>query len=227
MAIHQIPQVDEFKRQLRTSLKHDTAGSRTIKVDRHGDVYKSGDQDDMVYFIDSGQIKLFKSSAEGKKCLLAFRGDGDIFGESSVSAPSARAETARAMKPSVVKQIPRVEFFKHLSGASLLEGFVGYLAMRIAEQQQVITNMVTIPSEHRLGHTLLQLARNLGKRDPNSVRIELAISQEELSHMVGTTRSRINMFMQRFHRFGLIETNEDHFLIIEEKKLARYLARNT
>ena len=112
-----------------------------------------------------------------------------------------------------------------LSRDSLFEGFVRYLAVRIADQQQVIANLVTVDSEQRLGKTLLQLARTMGKQDPRSIRIELRISHEELSEMVGTTRPRISLFMQRFHNLGLIETNRDHFFIIKEKKLTDYLAQ--
>jgi CRP/FNR family transcriptional regulator, cyclic AMP receptor protein len=70
----------------------------------------------------------------------------------------------------------------------------------------------------------LRLARKFGKKDPRSIRIELKITHEELSEMVGATRPRISMFMQRFRNLRLIETNEDHFLIIKEKKLTDYLA---
>ena len=73
-----------------------------------------------------------------------------------------------------------------------------YLAVRIADQQQVIANLVTVDSEQRLGQTLLQLARTMGKKDPLGIRIELKISHEEFSEMVGTTRPRITFFMQRF-----------------------------
>ena len=73
--------------------------------------------------------------------------------------------------------------------------------------------------------TLLQLARTLGKKDQQSTRIELKISHDELSEMVGTTRPRISLFMQRFRNLGLIETNLDRFLVINEKKLTDYLAR--
>jgi CRP-like cAMP-binding protein len=65
----------------------------------------------------------------------------------------------------------------------------------------------------------------MGKKDPHSIRIELKISHEELSEMVGTTRPRISFFMQRFRHLGLIETNKDRFLIIKEKNLTDYLAQ--
>ena len=129
------------------------------------------------------------------------------------------------MEETVIKQIPCHKFFERLGRDALFEGFIRYLAVRIADQQQVIANLVTVDSEQRLGKTLLRLARTLGKKDPRSIRIELKITHEELSEMVGTTRPRISVFMQRFRNLGLIETNMDHFLVIKEKKLMKYLAQ--
>jgi len=225
MTIQQTPQADEFKQQLRASLIRETMNSRAVKIARHANVYTCGDQDEMVYFVESGQIKLLMLSSEGKECLLAIHSEGDIFGELCLSGLGARLETATAMKVTTLKQIPCSQFFARLSHDSLFEGFVRYLAVRIADQQQVIANLVTVDSEQRLGQTLLQLARTMGKKDPRSIRIELKISHEELSEMVGTTRPRISLFMQRFHNLGLIETNRDRFLIIKEKKLTDYLAQ--
>ena len=223
--IQQTPQADEFKQQLRDSLQRETLNSRAVKIARHSNVYNCGDQDEMVYFIETGQVKLLMLSSEGRECILAIHTAGDIFGELCLSGLGARLETATAMKQTSLKQIPCSQFFARLSRDSLFEGFVRYLAVRIADQQQVIANLVTVDSEQRLGKTLLQLARTLGKKDPRSIRIELKISHEELSEMVGTTRPRISLFMQRFHNLGLIETNKDHFLIIKENKLTDYLAQ--
>jgi CRP-like cAMP-binding protein len=164
-------------------------------------------------------------SPEGKECILAIHTAGDIFGELCLSGVGPRLETARAMTETSLKHIPCSRFFARLGRDSLFEGFIRYLAVRIADQQQVIANLVTVDSEQRLGKTLLQLARTLGRKDPRSIRIELRISHEELSEMVGTTRPRISVFMQRFRNLGLLETNEDHFLIIKEKKLIAYLAQ--
>jgi len=225
MAIQQTPQADQFKEQLRDSLQRETANSRGVKIARRANVYSCGDQDETVYFIESGQIKLLMLSTEGKECLLAIHSGGDIFGELCLSGLGARMETATAMKTTTLKQIPCSQFFARLSRDSLYEGFVRYLAVRIADQQQIIANLVTVDSEQRLGQTLLQLAHTMGKKDPRSIRIELKITHEELSEMVGTTRPRISLFMQRFHNLGLIETNKDHFFIIKEKKLTDYLAQ--
>ena len=147
----------------------------------------------------------------------------EIFSVSCVSG-WARLETATNGRYGL-KTNPLPKFFARLQRDSLFEGFVQYLAVRIADQQQVIANLVTVDSEQRLGQTLLSLARTLGKKDPRSIRIELKITHEELSEMVGTTRPRISVFMQRFRNLGLIETNSDHFLIIKETRLAAYLAQ--
>jgi CRP/FNR family cyclic AMP-dependent transcriptional regulator len=223
--IQQTPQADLFKRQLGDSLQRETLNSRAVTVARHANVYTCGDQDEMVYFIESGQVKLLMLSSEGKECLLAIHSGGDIFGELCLSGLGGRLETATAMQATILKQIPRSQFFARLSRDSLFEGFVRYLAVRVADQQQVIANLVTVDSEQRLGQTLLQLGRTMGKKDPRSIRIELKISHEELSEMVGTTRPRISMFMQRFKNRGLIEANKEHFLIIKEHNLTNYLAQ--
>jgi CRP/FNR family cyclic AMP-dependent transcriptional regulator len=223
--IQQTAKSDEFKKQLRDSLQRETSDSLAIKIARHDNVYASGDQDEMVYFIDNGQIKLLMLSSEGKECLLAIHNDGDIFGELCLSELGVRTETATAMKKTTLKRIPCSRFFGRLKRDSLFEGFTRYLAVRIADQQHVIANLVTVDSEQRLGQTLLQLARTMGKKDPHSIRIELRISHEELSEMVGTTRPRISLFMQRFHNLGLIETNKDRFFVIKETKLTEYLAQ--
>jgi len=223
--IQKTPQVDKFKQQMRKSLQHETLKSRAVRIAQHSNVYTSGDQDEMVYFIASGQVKLLLHSANGKECPLAIHVAGDIFGELCISGLGPRRETATAMKQTMVKKIPCDQFLARLSRDSLSEGFMRYMAVRIADQQQVIANLVTVDTEQRLGQTLLQLARTLGKKDPRSIRIELKVSHEELSEMIGTTRPRISFFMQRFRNLGLIETNSDHFLIIKEHKLTDYLAQ--
>ena len=222
--IQETPQADLFKQQLRASLVRETLNAQVITITKHSHVYTCGDQDEMVYFIVNGQIKLLMLSPEGRECLLAIHTDGDIFGELCLSGIGPRLETAIAMDETLVKRIPSSKFFARLGRDGLFEGFVRYLAVRIADQQQVIANLVTADSEQRLGKTLLSLARTLGKKDPRSIRIEQKITHEELSEMVGTTRPRVSVFMQRFHNLGIIETNEDHFLIIKEKKLTAYLA---
>lgn len=218
-------QQDLFKTKIRETFARESVNYQTIKVAKHDNVYVCGDQDEMVYFIESGQIKLLMLSPEGRECILAIHSPGDIFGELCLSRLGERPETATAMEDTSLKQIPAAQFFACLGNNALLEGFVQYLAVRIADQQQVIANLVMVDSEQRLGKTLLQLARTLGKRDPTSILIELKISHEELSQMIGTTRPRISLFMQRFRNLGLIDSTKERFIIIKEQKLVDYLAQ--
>jgi CRP/FNR family transcriptional regulator, cyclic AMP receptor protein len=222
--IQDYPETDLFKKQMRESLQREVANSRAIKIAKHENIYICGEQDEMVYFIESGQVKLLMLSTEGKECILAIHAAGDVFGELCLSGLVGRLETAVAMEDTLLKKVPCARFLERLATDSLLEGFVKYLAVRVADQQAVIANLVTVDSEQRLGKTLLQLARQLGKKGPRSTRIELRISHEELSNMIGTTRPRISVFMQRFRNLGLIELSEEHYLIVTEDKLTAYLA---
>jgi CRP-like cAMP-binding protein len=222
--IQDYPETDLFKKQMRESLQREVRNSRAIKIAKHENVYLCGAHDEMVYFIESGQVKLLMLSSEGKECLLAIHASGDVFGELCLSGIAGRLETATAMEDTLLKKVPCAKFLERLTTDSLLEGFVKYLAVRVADQQAVIANLVTVDSEQRLGKTLLQLARQLGKKGPRSTRIELRISHEELSKMIGTTRPRISVFMQRFRNLNLIEISEEHYLIVNEDKLTAYLA---
>jgi CRP-like cAMP-binding protein len=222
--IQESPQSDQFKQQLQESLLNETKNATALKVGKHNHVYTIGDERETVYFIEKGQVKLVMVSPEGKECMLAIHGAGDVFGELCLSGLGGRLETATAMEESFLKEIPCGKFLARLANDSLMEGFIKYLAVRIADQQEVIANLVTVDSEHRLGETLLQLARKFGKKDPRSIRIELRISHDELATMIGTTRPRVSVFMQRFRNLELIEYNADHHLIIKEQKLIAYLA---
>ena len=215
-----------FSQHLADSMRRETASAATINVAKHCNVHTCGDQAESVYFIERGQIKLVVATPAGKECLLAIHTAGDVFGELCLAKLGKRVETATAMEDSVVKRIPCLNFFLRLSSDSLLEGFVQYLVVRIAEQQQIIASLITVDSEQRLGTTLLLLARKLGKHDPRSVRIEQKITHQELSEMVGTTRPRITGFMHKFRRLGLIETSAQRHLIVKEKNLAAYLDRS-
>jgi CRP/FNR family cyclic AMP-dependent transcriptional regulator len=221
----QISPASDFKKRLHVSLQGATLNFATVHVDKHQHVYVCGDAAESVFFIQSGQIKLLMLSPEGKECLLAIHTLGDIFGELCIAGSSLRQETATAMEDTTLKRIRCPQFYLHLINNSLVEGFVRYLATRVGDQQQTIANLITVDSEHRLGETLLLLARKLGRPDPLSTRIEHKITHEELAEMVGTTRPRITAFMLEFRARGLIEITPEHFLVIKEKKLCNYLGR--
>ena len=209
---------------MRDSLSCRGSSFRSLSVAKHRTIFVCGDTAESVYFIESGQVKLLMLSPEGKECLLAIHVSGDTFGELCLAGAGRREETAVTMEDTVVTELPCEIFVDHLKRHALLEGFVHYMANRVAEQQRVIANLITVDSEHRLGETLLSLARKLGHPNPFSTRIDRKITHEELSAMVGTTRPRITRFMLQFRALGLIEITPDHFLLIREKKLSDYLA---
>jgi CRP-like cAMP-binding protein len=215
--------VEYFQQQLRNRLRQEFQ-CRAATIKKHANIYNCGDHDATVYFIESGQIKLLMHAPEGRECLLAIYTTGDIFGELCLTGQEYRHETATAMTNTVIRMIPCAQFLLILSQDALLMSFAQYLAVRIAEQQAIIGNLVMGDSEQRLGKTLLLLAHKLGQQDPRSTRIEQKISHEELSAMVGTTRPRITEFMGRFRDLGLVTLSAEHFLIIEEQKLTAYLA---
>src|ERR1700730_2828676 len=131
--IQQASQSDQFKEQLEGSLFSETKDSSPIKVIKHNHIYTVGDKRETVYFIEKGQIKLVMVSAEGKECMLAIHGEGDVFGELCLSGLGGRLETATAMEDTFLKEIPCGKFLERLSKDSLLEGFIKYLAVRVAD----------------------------------------------------------------------------------------------
>jgi CRP/FNR family transcriptional regulator, cyclic AMP receptor protein len=222
--IRQAPEIEDFQQRLSESLRQDTARGQTVALAKGEHAYVCGDPGETVYYLKRGQIKLTVVSPAGRECLLAILVPGDIFGELCLAGLSRRQETATAMAKSQVTAIPCTHFLGRLSRDALLEGLVQYLALRVADQQEVIAQLVTADSEQRLGAVLLDLARRLGKQDPRSIRIEQRITHEELAAMVGTTRQRVCGFMQHFCAQGLIEFSAEHHLIVKEGKLAEYLA---
>jgi len=218
---------EKFKQQVRESLKNHAPGWRTVRVSKNHRVYTSGERDGLIYFIESGQVKLLLPSYEGKECLVSIRTAGDIFGELCLSGQTVRLTTAVAMRESVLRQISARDFLANMKSSSMLEGLVQYLAVTVSEQQEVIAALATVNSEQRLARTLLHLGRIMGKNDSRTVRIEQRISHEELSAMVGTTRPRIGILLKKFRQMGLVGVNAERCLVIEEKKMRDYLERSS
>ncbi len=219
----QPPATGRFRERIRESFEQNSQNTETISVAKRENVYTSGDQNQKIYIIDSGRIKLIMNSPAGKECLLAIYTSGDVFGELCLAGSGDRLETATAMVDTILKQVPCSRFHSSLSDDSLWDSFVQYLVVRIAEQQQIIASLMTVDSEHRLGEALSMLARKFGKKSPEGIRIEHKITHEDLSQMVGTTRPWISRLLHKFRELGLIEISPQHFLTIKEEKLDAYM----
>ncbi|NUT44668.1 MAG: Crp/Fnr family transcriptional regulator [Thermoactinospora sp.] len=216
-------QVTQFREDLRTFIARDSVEASSVRVPKRTNIYNCGQRDGNIYLVESGQIKTQMYARCGKECLLSIFTAGDIFGELSLLGPE-RFETATAMRTSWVRKIPAVRFRAALAESGLLDAFIDHLAQRLAEQQHVIATMVTMDSEQRLAFVLLNLSRKIGKRCAHNIRaIEDRITQEELSGMVGTTRSRVGYFLKRFKDAGFVLPTSEPFLLVDEKRLAEYV----
>lgn len=193
-----------------------------MRLERNTHLYNRGDDDNHVFLVENGQVKTFTVSDDGKDCVLCIYGPGEVLGELCV-LQAGRTETASTMKPTTVFRMSAGELLRVLSRRGKLEGFLRHEAMRIADQQELITSFVTMNSEHRLAVRLLHLARQLGTPHPAGWRIEERITQEELASMVGTTRSRVGFFLKRFADAGLVQRTSESFLLVEEEALRAYL----
>jgi CRP/FNR family cyclic AMP-dependent transcriptional regulator len=195
-----------------------------VRVNAQEPVYSIGDADDAVYLIESGQVKLSMSSAEGKDCLLAIYTAGEVFGESCFDGTARRLESAVAMQPTLVRRASRREFLMEMERASAYESLLRHLAVRLADRQAAVFDLVTTASERRLAKTLLAFAEKLGRVEGTHLRLD-RISHEELSQFIGTTRPRITAFMQRFRKAGLIKTS-GRTIHVNPQRIRDFLARD-
>ncbi len=208
---------------LRDVFDRASSSAAHVRVDVQEPIYSPGDDDDSMYLIESGQVKLSMSSAAGKDCLLAIYTAGDVFGESCFTAPK-RFEAASAMEPTVVHRIVRRDFLGEVKAASAIDLLLRHLADRMAERQTAVFDLVTMDAERRLAKALLGVAEKLGTTDGPYLRLEQRISHEELSQIVGTTRPRITAFMQRFRKLGLVEDSGTRSIGVHRARTREFLA---
>jgi len=207
-----------FADHLRASLR-----GAEVHAPKNAHIYNCGDRGADFFLVESGQVKTVAYSRDGKECLLHIYGEGDILGELCLLPLQHRTETATAMCDTVLQRIPLARFRAALADVNLLEAFLAHLTLRLSTQQEMITNLVTMDSEQRLAAALLNLGHQLGKRQPQGICIEHRITQEDLSGMVGTTRSRVGLFLKRFRDAGLVQSTPDARLVIHERNLTEYL----
>ena len=188
-----------------------------VRVNAQEPIYASGDEDESMYLIESGQVKVSMASAAGKDCLVAIYAKGEVFGESCFTTAPKRFETATAMLPTVVRRVSRRDFIAEVERLKATDALARHLATRVADRQAAVFDLVTMPSERRLAKVLLDLAEKLGTRDGAYLRLDPRISHEELSQIVGTTRPRITAFMQRFRKQGLIDRGGRAIMVHQER----------
>jgi CRP/FNR family cyclic AMP-dependent transcriptional regulator len=171
-------------------------------------VYSQGDAADCVFFVQSGKVKVTVLSEEGKEAVVAILPAGSFCGEESLSGHTLRISTVRALTECVLVRLAKSSILRALhDDREFAELFTTYLIARNIKVQEDLVDQLLNSTEKRLARLLLILA-NYGKEDRPDP-IVPKINQETLAEMIGTSRTHVNFFMNKFRQLGLIEYNGD------------------
>jgi CRP-like cAMP-binding protein len=182
------------------------AGKSILEFEKNENVFVQGDIADTVFYIQKGKIKLTVISKHDKEAVVGILGPGQFFGEGCMNGHALRIATTTAMEDCVITSITKQAMTAALhEQPAFSELFVAYLLTRNSRIEEDLIDQLFNSSERRLARMLLLLA-NFGKEGtPQSIRPN--ISQETLAEMIGTTRSRVSHFMNKFRKLGLIDYN--------------------
>lgn len=181
-------------------------GKTNMKFTNGQSVFAQGDVADSVFYIHKGKVKLIVVSKEGKEAVVAILGTGQFFGEGCLNGQTLRIATTRAMEDCRITAITKKAMLASLrSEPKFSELFMAYLLTRNNRIEEDLIDQLFNSSERRLARLLLLLA-NFGK-EGSPQPIDTKISQETLAEMIGTTRSRVSFFMNKFRKLGFISYN--------------------
>ena len=182
-------------------------GRKILNLKKDAVAYAQGDPADAIFFVQRGQLRITVTSANGKEATIALVGAREFLGENCmVSSHPVRLATATAMTDCSLLKISKAEMVRIMHDEKeLSDMFVSFLLTRNARMQADLVDQLFNSSEKRLARILLLLAQFGKESKPETV--VPRISQETLAEMIGTTRSRVSFFMNRFRKLGFIEYN--------------------
>jgi CRP/FNR family transcriptional regulator, cyclic AMP receptor protein len=181
-------------------------GKSILEFQKGQNVFAQGDLADTVFYIQKGKIKLTVLSDLGKEAVIGILGPGQFFGEGCMNGHKLRMSTTTAMENCVITAIAKTTMIAALRDEpQFSQMFLTYLLTRNSRIEEDLVDQLFNSSERRLARLLLLLA-NFGK-EGSPQRISPGISQETLAEMIGTTRSRVSHFMNKFRKLGLIDYN--------------------
>jgi CRP/FNR family cyclic AMP-dependent transcriptional regulator len=182
-------------------------GGRAISEYRKDKIiFRQGDPSDAVFYIQIGKIKTTVVSEQGKEAVVALLGAGDFFGEGCLTGQPQRLATVSALTECVIVRISKTDITRVIhEEPAFAELFISHLLARNSRVEEDLVDQLFNSSEKRLARTLLLLA-NFGK-EGRPEPIIAKVSQETLAEMIGTTRSRVSFFMNKFRKLGLIDYN--------------------
>jgi CRP/FNR family transcriptional regulator, cyclic AMP receptor protein len=182
------------------------SGKTILPVRKKQILFSQGDAADAVFYIREGRVKLTVSSSQGKEAVVAVLGDGDFVGESCLAGQPLRLETATSLENSTVVRIDKTAMIRVLHNEpTFSELFMSHLLSRNVRIQEDLVDQLFNSAEKRLARVLLLLAHfgKDGKPEP----VTAKVSQETLAEMIGTTRSRVSFFMNKFRKLGFLDYN--------------------
>ena len=178
-------------------------GRKKLAVDKRQGIFSQGDNADAVFYIQSGKVKLTVVSKTGREATIGMLSEGNFFGEGALAGQSQRMGSASAMTDCELLRIDKKAMMEALHREhTFSDMFVAYLLARNIRYEEDLVDQLFNSSEKRLARVLLLLARFGKEGVPETVVPK--ISQETLAEMVGTTRSRVSFFMNRFRKMGFI-----------------------
>ena len=181
-------------------------GGKFVLFPKKQTIFAQGETADAVFRVQTGKVKLTVVSKTGKEATLGILGEGDFFGEGSLGGQPLRMGSATAMTDCAVLQIDKKAMMEALHREhECSDLFVAYLLTRNIRYEEDLVDQLFNSSEKRLARILLLLAHFGKEGKPESVVPK--ISQEVLAEMIGTTRSRVSFFMNRFRKLGFIHYN--------------------
>jgi CRP/FNR family cyclic AMP-dependent transcriptional regulator len=191
---------------LRSFLQSAGVSGRSVRFTVNDVVFAQGAQASTVFYVQSGSIKLTVVSSTGKEAVVAMLGQGDFIGEGCLAGQALRMATATAVAPAALLRIEKADMARMLHDQpAFSDRFIAHMLARNIRIEEDLIDQLFNSSEKRLARTLLLLAR-YGHEDTIE-RTLPRLSQETLAEMVGTTRSRVNFFMNKFRKLGFIEYN--------------------
>jgi CRP-like cAMP-binding protein len=184
-------------------------GGRTISAYKKNQIiFAQGDLADAVFYLKEGKAKVVVTSERGKEAVVAIHGKGDFFGEGCLTGQPLRLATVRAMTDCTIMRFAKATMVTVLKDQpKFSEMFVSFLLARNARVEEDLVDQLFNSTEKRLARVLLLMA-NFGK-DVEPEPVIAKISQETLAEIVGTTRPRINLFMNKFRKLGFLSYNGD------------------
>jgi CRP/FNR family cyclic AMP-dependent transcriptional regulator len=181
-------------------------GKTILKIRRNQHVFKQGDPADTVFYIQEGKVKLTVVSEQGKEAVVGILEPGQFFGEGCLNGHTLRIATTTAMEACVITSITKEAMIAALrSEPKFSELFMAYLLTRNSRVEEDLIDQLFNSSEKRLARLLLLLAHFGTEGVPQPILLD--ISQETLAEMIGTTRSRVSYFMNKFRKLGFISYN--------------------